>query len=123
MMKRMAIGSPPPFLTPSALRLLAVANGNGMWCSSQRVDQSFTGHPSPHKANPAYKGQWFAPMIDNPAYKGEWAPRKVPNPNYFEDLTPMKSLSKIVRFAVKYNQRIYLHYLSFRVVSVSSSGP
>ncbi len=36
-------------------------------------------------------------MIDNPAYKGEWAPRKIPNPNYFEDLTPVKSLNKIVR--------------------------
>jgi hypothetical protein len=35
-------------------------------------------------------------MIDNPAYKGEWAPRKIPNPDYFEDLTPVKSLSKIV---------------------------
>jgi len=49
----------------------------------------------PHKANPAYKGKWYAPMIDNPAYKGEWAPRKIPNPNFFEDLTPVKSLSKI----------------------------
>lgn len=48
------------------------------------------------KANPAYKGKWYAPMIDNPAYKGEWAPRKIPNPNYFEDLTPVKTLSKIV---------------------------
>jgi hypothetical protein len=36
-------------------------------------------------------------MIDNPAYKGEWAPRKISNPNYFEDLTPVKSLNKIVR--------------------------
>ena len=36
-------------------------------------------------------------MIDNPAYKGEWAPRKIPNPDYFEDLTPVKSLNKIVR--------------------------
>lgn len=35
-------------------------------------------------------------MIDNPAYKGEWAPRKIPNPDYFEDLTPAKSLNKIV---------------------------
>ncbi|KAG5350503.1 hypothetical protein C0989_010752 [Termitomyces sp. Mn162] len=49
----------------------------------------------PHKANPDYKGKWYAPMIDNPAYKGEWAPRKIPNPNFFEDLTPVKSLSKI----------------------------
>jgi len=36
-------------------------------------------------------------MMDNPAYKGEWAPRKIPNPDYFEDLTPVKSLNKIVR--------------------------
>ena len=35
-------------------------------------------------------------MIDNPAYKGEWAPRKIANPDYFEDLTPVKSLEKIV---------------------------
>ncbi|TFK42020.1 Calreticulin family-domain-containing protein [Crucibulum laeve] len=49
----------------------------------------------PFKANPDYKGKWFAPMIDNPAYKGIWAPRKIPNPDYFEDLTPVKSLSKI----------------------------
>ncbi len=35
-------------------------------------------------------------MIDNPEYKGEWAPRKIPNPEYFEDLTPVKSLEKIV---------------------------
>lgn len=52
---------------------------------------------SPLKANPDYKGKWYAPQIDNPAYKGEWAPRKIPNPGYFEDLTPVKSLSKIVR--------------------------
>ena len=50
---------------------------------------------SPYKANPAYKGKWYAPMIDNPAYKGEWAPRKIPNPAYFEDLTPVKSLVPI----------------------------
>ncbi|KAG6817579.1 hypothetical protein H0H87_006956 [Tephrocybe sp. NHM501043] len=49
----------------------------------------------PHKANPDYKGKWYAPQIDNPAYKGEWAPAKIPNPNFFEDLTPVKSLSKI----------------------------
>jgi hypothetical protein len=39
-------------------------------------------------------------MIDNPAYKGEWAPRKIPNPAYFEDLTPVKSLEKIVSYAL-----------------------
>ncbi|KAG5643548.1 hypothetical protein DXG03_000689 [Asterophora parasitica] len=49
----------------------------------------------PHKANPDYKGTWYAPQIDNPAYKGEWAPRKIANPHWFEDLTPVKSLSKI----------------------------
>jgi len=49
----------------------------------------------PFKANPEYKGKWYAPMIDNPAYKGVWAPSKIPNPDFFEDLTPVKSLSKI----------------------------
>jgi hypothetical protein len=48
------------------------------------------------KANPNYKGTWYAPQIDNPAYKGEWAPRKIPNPAWYEDLTPVKTLSKIV---------------------------
>jgi hypothetical protein len=51
----------------------------------------------PFKANPEYKGKWYAPMIDNPAYKGEWAPRKIANPDFFEDLTPVKTLGKIVR--------------------------
>jgi hypothetical protein len=51
----------------------------------------------PYKANPAYKGKWYAPMIDNPAYKGEWAPSKIPNPGFFEDLTPVTKLPKIVR--------------------------
>ena len=36
-------------------------------------------------------------MIDNPAYIGEWKPRQIPNPAYFEDLSPVKSLKKIVR--------------------------
>ena len=49
------------------------------------------------KANPLYKGKWYAPMIDNPAYIGEWAPRKIPNPDFFEDLNPVKNLNKIVR--------------------------
>ncbi|KAF5392514.1 hypothetical protein D9757_002225 [Collybiopsis confluens] len=49
----------------------------------------------PMKANPEYKGKWYAPMIDNPEYKGPWAPRKIANPNFFEDLNPVKSLSKI----------------------------
>ena len=51
---------------------------------------------SPYKPNPDYKGKWYAPMIDNPEYKGEWAPRKIANPDYFEDLSPVKSLVKIV---------------------------
>jgi hypothetical protein len=60
-------------------------------------------------------------MIDNPAYKGEWAPRKVPNPAYFEDLTPVKSLEKIVGFALF----SYLPVLikMNRVVLVLSFGP
>lgn len=49
----------------------------------------------PFKANPEFKGKWYAPKIENPAYKGVWAPRKIPNPNYFEDVTPVKTLSKI----------------------------
>ncbi|KAJ7024393.1 Calreticulin family-domain-containing protein [Mycena alexandri] len=49
----------------------------------------------PFKANPAYKGKWYAPMIDNPAYIGEWAPRKIANPDFYEDLTPIKTLGKI----------------------------
>jgi hypothetical protein len=53
------------------------------------------------KPNPAYRGKWYAPMIDNPDYKGEWAPRSIPNPNFFEDNDPIKSLEKIVsRFAL-----------------------
>jgi hypothetical protein len=47
------------------------------------------------KANPDYKGKWYAPMIDNPDYKGPWAPRKIANPDFYEDLTPVKSLNKI----------------------------
>jgi len=55
------------------------------------------------KVNPAFKGKWFAPMIDNPEYKGEWAPRKIPNPGYFEDNEPVKSLEKIVRRSVYFD--------------------
>lgn len=51
---------------------------------------------SPDKANPDYKGKWYAPLIPNPAYKGPWAPRQIPNPAYFEDKTPIKSLPQIV---------------------------
>ena len=48
------------------------------------------------KANPLFKGKWYAPMIDNPEYKGDWAPRRIPNPGYFEDNEPVKNLEKIV---------------------------
>lgn len=51
---------------------------------------------SPKKANPKYKGKWYAPMIDNPEYKGEWKPRQIANPGFFEDLEPVKQLDKIV---------------------------
>ncbi|OWZ04241.1 Calnexin [Phytophthora megakarya] len=44
----------------------------------------------PTKANPAYKGKFYAPYIPNPDYKGEWKPRKIPNPNYFEDEHPAR---------------------------------
>ncbi|TDH68387.1 hypothetical protein CCR75_003572 [Bremia lactucae] len=44
----------------------------------------------PLKANPAYKGKFYAPYIPNPAYKGEWKPRKIPNSNYFDDEHPAR---------------------------------
>ena len=74
------------------------------------------------KANPAYKGKWYAPLIDNPAYIGEWAPRKIPNPNYFEDLTPVKHLKPIVG-VLTIDHSIGYSRVLFRVASVSSSGP
>ena len=109
MTTRTVTGSHPLFLTPSAVKLQAAVNGNGESYSPSRVYQLFNGNHSPHKANPAYKGKWYAPMIDNPAYKGEWAPRKIPNPNFFEDKTPVKSLSKIVRlfYVIITNAYIY----------------
>ncbi len=73
-------------------------NGNGERSDSTALNVNLY-FGSPYKRNPAYKGKWFAPHIDNPAYKGVWAPRKIPNINYFEDLTPVKSLPKIVRFS------------------------
>ena len=75
---------------------------------------------SPYKPNPLYKGKWYAPLVDNPAYKGEWAPRKIPNPDYFEDLTPVKSLNKIVR-----QMFLGFHLLThiYRVVLVLNFGP
>jgi hypothetical protein len=97
MTKKMVIGSPPLLLTPSVLKPPVAVNGNG-WSSSSKSESLFNLLTStrPFKANPDYKGKWYAPKIDNPAYKGVWAPRKIPNPNYFEDLTPVKTLSKIV---------------------------
>jgi len=74
------------------------------------------------KANPAYKGKWYAPMIDNPEYKGEWAPRKIPNPGYFEDVTPVKNLEKIVRRPRLFNLLPSL-MTSYRAVLVLNSGP
>lgn len=76
--------------------------GCGEWKRSvlccHAIFQFFSFFPSsPNKRNPDYKGIWTAPQIANPAYKGVWAPRKIPNPDFFEDLTPVKSLAKIVR--------------------------
>ena len=73
-----------------------MAHGSGMYYV-YGLERTAKHESRPYKPNPAYKGKWYAPMIDNPAYKGEWAPRKIPNPDYFEDLTPVKSLNKIVR--------------------------
>jgi hypothetical protein len=85
-------------------------------CSSRNV--------SPYKPNPDYKGKWYAPMIDNPAYKGEWAPRQISNPAWFEDLTPAKSLNKIVRSPIYRHTLLHItHFSIYRVVLVSSSGP
>lgn len=61
-------------------------------------------------------------MIDNPAYKGEWAPRKIPNPDYFEDLTPVKSLSKIVSHSRLVISIVEKLIVGDRVVSVLNSG-
>ena len=74
------------------------------------------------KANPKYRGKWYAPMIDNPAYKGEWAPRKIPNPGYFEDLTPVKSLKPIVSWQSQNFLNQMTKSSSRRVALASSSG-
>jgi len=50
----------------------------------------------PYKANPAYKGKWYARMINNPAYIAKWAPCKITNPDFFEDLEPVKHPNNIV---------------------------
>jgi hypothetical protein len=95
-MRKTANGSGLQSTTLPAGKSPVVVNGSGkyrIWfffVSTHRV------LVSPKKANPAYKGKWYAPMIDNPDYKGPWSPRKIPNPDYFEDLTPVKSLKKIV---------------------------
>jgi hypothetical protein len=94
-MRRMVIGSLLPSRIPNVARHLAVVNGNGMH-SALSCSMHLTWFTSPFKANPDYKGKWYAPMIDNPAYKGEWAPKKIPNPDFFEDKSPVKSLAKIV---------------------------
>lgn len=95
-MRKMVTGLLPLSPTPSALRLPAVVNGSGEFVSDMGASSFLNAFYSPLKANPDYKGKWFAPMIDNPDYKGPWAPRKIPNPDFFEDLTPVKSLPKIV---------------------------
>jgi hypothetical protein len=98
MMTKMVTGSRLLFPTPSVTKPLVVASGSGNnFFSIVTIANPNSLVCSPYKPNPLYKGKWFAPMIDNPAYKGEWAPRKIPNPNHFEDLTPVKSLNKIVR--------------------------
>lgn len=95
MKRKTANGLPLPFPTPNALKP-AVENGSGLYTSPFVHNLKPETFSSPNKPNPAYKGKWSAPQIANPAYKGLWAPRKIPNPNYFEDLTPVKSLNKIV---------------------------
>ncbi|KAG2135056.1 Calreticulin-domain-containing protein [Suillus cothurnatus] len=55
----------------------------------------------PYKANPAYKGKWYAHMIDNPAYIAEWAPCKIANPDFCEDLEPVKHPNNIAGIGVE----------------------
>lgn len=94
---RMVTGLHLPFVTRSATRLQDVVNGSGKSeLVSVRASAAYKLCISPYTANPAYKGKWYAPMIDNPEYKGEWAPRKIDNPDFFEDLSPVKSLKAIV---------------------------
>lgn len=98
MTRKMVTGSRLLFPTPSVTKPLVVASGSGnKFDPLLLLANPNTLICSPYKPNPLYKGKWYAPMIDNPDYKGEWAPRKIPNPDYFEDLTPVKSLNKIVR--------------------------
>lgn len=119
-MKRKTVnGSPPPFPTPNALKPV-VENGNGLYISSFVLSLKPETFFSPNKPNPAYKGKWSAPQISNPAYKGLWAPRKIPNPDYFEDLTPVKSLNKIVGTCLYYF--IFITNVEDRAVLVLNSG-
>ena len=50
---------------------------------------------NPTQQNPAYKGKWFAPMIDNPKYKGEWKPKEIPNPDHVKDPAPLTNIGKV----------------------------
>ncbi len=120
-MRKTVTGSHPPLPTQFALRLQVAASGNGKLFVLFKGDVIINAR-SPNKANPAYKGKWYAPMIDNPAYIGEWAPRKVPNPDFFEDSTPVKSLSKIVSHA---HLSLVLTYSTMfvRVVLELNCGP
>ena len=93
--RRTVTGLHLPSPTPSVRKHRDAVNGTGVYINRLVLgDVSLLN--SPQKRNPEYKGKWYAPMIDNPAYKGEWAARKIPNPDFFEDLTPIKSLQKIV---------------------------
>ena len=96
MTRKTVTGLPPPSATPSVKMVPDVANGRSMLARYLSVFCVSYELVRPFKANPAYKGKWYAPMVDNPAYKGEWAPRKIANPDFFEDLAPVKSLKPIV---------------------------
>ena len=78
---------------------------------------------SPMKANPDYKGKWYAPMIDNSAYIGEWHPRQIPNPDFFEDLNPVQNLKKIVSAYLPAANYKVLKSPFVRAALVSSCGP
>ena len=121
-MRKMVIGLHLLFQTPSVTKLLVAASGSGdkLYLLLLLPALIFL-FCSPYKPNPLYKGKWYAPMIENPEYKGEWAPRKIPNPDYFEDLTPVKSLNKIVR-QIPFSFHVLLTQVN-RVVLVSSFGP
>jgi len=48
-------------------------------------------------ANPAYKGKWYAPLIDNPEYEGEWAPQQIANPSYFNKDTNPEAFKDLIK--------------------------